>query len=127
MSIAAGLLAAAVSYAANRFLFKISGNLVLAAPAPLVEETTKNVFAILLGAGIFHSHLVFGLTEAALEWRIRQNGAKAAFGAVTTHAFFGLTATAVYSETGVPLLAILASFMVHWAVNTMVLLRTVKR
>ncbi len=127
MFLAAGLLAAAVSFAANRFLFRRLGNASLVVPIPLVEEATKTVSALWLGAGIFHTHLFFGLVEAALEWRRRQNGVMAALLSAASHCVFGLLASAVHRETGVPAFGILASFSVHAAVNTMVLLRAAKR
>lgn len=128
MYIAAGLLAAAVAYAANRILFRVFGNVGLTVPVPLLEEATKTVFALWLGAGIIPAHLVFGLTEAALECRCcRQNKGRAALMSAFTHAVFGLVANGVYRRTGVPVLSILASFAAHAAVNIVVLLRAVKR
>ena len=125
--IVAGLLASAAAFAANRFMYRVWHDVVLLGPVPLLEEVAKTMVAHILGASILYTHLVFGMTEAVLDWRGKDSGIAAAFSALAAHSVFGLLTMAVTKSTGVLGAGIVAAFLAHATWNAVMLFRSVKR
>jgi hypothetical protein len=125
--VAAGMLAASAVFLANRFLYRVFRDRALAGAVPLTEEVAKTAAAYILGAGIIHTHLVFGLVEALLDWRGENKSLPAAGAAILSHGVFGLVTVAVLNLTAMPGLAIVAAFVLHAFWNVFVLLRPLKR
>ena len=125
--IVAGLLASTAAFAANRFVYRIWQDVVLLGPVPLLEEVVKTMTAHLLGASILYTHLVFGLTEAILDWRGKRSGIAAALSALAAHSVFGLLTVAVTRSTGMLGAGIVAAFLAHAVWNAVMLFRSVKR
>ncbi|EEG76618.1 hypothetical protein [Dethiobacter alkaliphilus] len=125
--IVAGLLASAAAFAANRFVYRVWRDVVLLGPVPLLEEVAKTMAAQMLGASILYTHVVFGLTEAILDWRGRRRGLPAAVSALLAHSIFGLLTVAVARSTGNLGAGIVAAFLGHAVWNAVMLFRSVKR
>ena len=90
--------------------------------AALVEETAKMIFALICGADIFFTHLVFGVIEGLCEVFSRDKGGRAAgILAWVTHAAFGLVCAGVWVKTGCLTAALAASMFFHAAWNWTVL------
>ena len=65
--------------------------------SPVVEETVKTVSAVLLGASIFYTHLLFGCIEAVGDLHYsRKLGLPAACLSIGGHAVFGLATQLLY-------------------------------
>jgi len=125
--VVAGLLAAAAAYVMNRFTYGVWQDAALLSPVPLAEEAAKTMAAYFLGASILYTHIIFGLTEAVLDLRGRQNGLAAAASSLVAHSIFGLLTVAVVRQTGVLGAGIVAAFLAHALWNAFMLLRSVKR
>ena len=125
--IVAGLLASALAFAANRFVYRVWHEVVLFGPVPLLEEVVKTMTAHLLGASILYTHFVFGVTEAILDWRGEKRGVPAALSALVAHSVFGLLTAAVTRSTGMLGAGIVVAFLAHAVWNAVMLFRSVKR
>jgi len=125
--LAAGLLAAAVAYVANRFFYRLMGNTVLLGPVPIVEEVCKTMSAALLGAAVFYTHLVFGLIEALLDWRGQKKGVLPACYGLIAHGAFGLITVAATQKTGMLIQGIFTAVIFHILWNMVMTYRTAKR
>jgi hypothetical protein len=132
----AGLLAAEVAFLANRTLLAglaerapaspdtapVRPGALLISAVPAVEEAAKNLVALLSGADLLGTHVVFGLVEAGFEavvgeWR----GLLAGLAGLVGHAFFGAATQAALHETGSPFLATGAGLGLHIAWNALAL------
>jgi hypothetical protein len=123
----AGLLAAAAAFAINRFIYSVWKDTVLLGPVPLVEEVAKTMTALLLGTSVLYTHLVFGLTEAVLDWRTARSGLMAAVSALVAHGVFGIVTVTVIRQTQITGAGIVAAFLTHALWNAVMLLRSLKR
>ncbi|HBT47454.1 MAG TPA: hypothetical protein DEA73_06200 [Peptococcaceae bacterium] len=109
-----GLLAAALAWAGNRFLFslcKFDGLLW----GPLLEEALKTGLALAWGAPLLLVHAVFGLVEAV--WELTRARGGAALAAVAGHSLFGAAAAALWEGTGRAALAWGGGFLLHFLWN----------
>ncbi|MDW7649796.1 MAG: hypothetical protein SCK29_02900 [Bacillota bacterium] len=125
--IAAGVIAAFAAFFTNRLTYRVWEDTALLGPVPLAEEVIKTMLAYSLGAGIFLTHLVFGIMEAILDWRGQSRGLPAAASAVIAHSIFGLVTVVVSQKAGMLGAGIAISFLVHALWNAVMLFRTVKR
>lgn len=125
--IIAGLMAAAVSFLANRFTYRVWSESALLGPIPLAEEVAKTMIAYFLGTSIFYTHLAFGITEAFLDWHGQRRGIPAAISAIIAHALFGLITMAATQMAGAVGVGIATAFFAHSVWNAVALFRTVKR
>lgn len=125
--VAAGLLAAAAAYVMNRFAYEVWQDAALLSHVQLAEEVAKTMSAYFLGASILYTHIIFGLTEAALDLRGRRHGFAGAAFSLAAHSIFGLLTVAVVRQTGVLGAGIVAAFLAHALSNAVILLRSVKR
>ncbi|MGF7184173.1 hypothetical protein GGQ84_000253 [Desulfitispora alkaliphila] len=115
----AGLTAAFFSYVINRWIVNDVGDRAIGNLVPLVEETLKTGLALLVGASIFYTHLVFGVIEALYDSTTAINkGGSAAIVSLFSHIALGLIAQFAYNLTGVFLIAVIAAFVFHMAWNT---------
>lgn len=122
-----GLIAAAASFLANRFTYRVWSESALLGPIPLAEEVAKTMIAYLLGASIFYTHLVFGIAEAFLDWHGQKRGIPAAVSAIVAHSVFGLITVSATRMTGTLGVGIVVAFFAHAVWNAVMLFRTVKR
>ncbi len=132
----AGLLAAEGAFLANRtVLAGLSGEArgspgepgvrpgtILVSVVPAVEESAKNLVALLSGADLFGTHVVFGLAEAGFEavvgeWR----GFVAGVFGLLGHALFGAATRAALARTGSAFLATGAGLGLHMVWNALAL------
>lgn len=89
---------------------------------PAVEEAAKNLVALLTGADLLATHVVFGLAEAGFEvvvgeWR----GLVAGLFGLLGHALFGLATRAALAESGSAFLATGAGIGLHILWNALAL------
>jgi hypothetical protein len=125
--LAAGLLAAAIAFAANRLFLRAQGCLAMISAVPLVEEVAKTMVAFWLGGAVVYTHLAFGLTEAVLDWCGKSKRLPASALAIAAHGAFGLVTVEISRETGSLGLGILSAVIIHAAWNMAMLYRTAKR
>ncbi|MDF9407716.1 hypothetical protein L7E55_04970 [Pelotomaculum isophthalicicum JI] len=86
--------------------------------APLVEELSKTVPAVLTGASLFFTHAFFGVIEAAWEmFTLRRNGLYAGLAALASHSIFGLITVLAYERYGAAAPALFAGYLAHAAWN----------
>lgn len=108
-------MAAAAAYILNRIIIAKVGNKGMVTLIPIVEESLKSLAAVLLGASLISSHLIFGAVEASCEIA----GAKSFKGAVgglssfAAHGFLGLVTTAGFELTNSLTLGIGAAAVLH--------------
>jgi len=117
LSMAVALFAAGLAWQLNRLTKYLSGPHMVYI-APLSEEFSKTVPAILIGASLFFTHVFFGVIEAVWElFSQRRNGFYAGLAALVSHSIFGFITTLVYEryETAPP--ALLAGYLAHAAWN----------
>lgn len=120
--LAPGILAAGVAWCGNRSLLNFfSEEKVAVFFAPALEELAKTGFAVLLGAPVLPSHLIFGLLEALRD--LAGSGARgpaAGLAGLAGHAAFGLAASLVLSRSGFFPLAAAAGWVLHFGWNAFV-------
>ncbi|GAB6179114.1 hypothetical protein JCM14036_04330 [Desulfotomaculum defluvii] len=110
---AATLLAAVTSWVINGWVLNFLGNRGIAFLTPLVEETAKTFWAILLKTSLVYTHIGFGLVEALVELKRRGvKGVWAACTAIIAHSLFGLLTVRVYSASNL-LVALIVTYLVH--------------
>lgn len=119
ISVSAGLLACALAYAANRVARRM-GRVSDALVVPLIEELLKSSIALLLGASIPLTHLVFGLVEGASELRRAQRGKTAALLGVASHLSFGLITVVLNQAFGTMIAGVAGAVLVHMVWNAYV-------
>ena len=91
-----GLVSASITWCINYLLFRLTREKAVLL-SPIVEETAKTVSAVMLGASILYTHLVFGCIEAVWDLRnSRKLGLPAAWLSVGGHAVFGLASQILY-------------------------------
>lgn len=125
--IIAGLMAAAVSFLANRFTYRVWSEAALLGPIPLAEEVAKTMIAYFFSTSIFYTHLIFGITEALLDWHGQRRGVPAAVSALIAHSLFGLITVAATRMSGITGMGIAAAFFAHAVWNAAMLFYTAKR
>lgn len=132
----AGLLAAEVAFLANRTLLagleerrpsapggpSVRPGSLLVSAVPAVEEAAKNLAALLSGADLFGTHVVFGLVEAGFEAVVGEwHGLVAGLLGLISHALFGAATRAALAGTGSPFLATGAGIGLHIIWNALAL------
>jgi hypothetical protein len=117
LSIAVALFAAGLVWQLNRLQAYLSSPYIVYI-APLAEEFSKTVPAILIGASLFFTHVFFGVIEAVWEWfSQRRNGFYAGLAALASHSIFGFITVLVYERYGTAPPALLAGYLAHMAWN----------
>ncbi|GAB6159242.1 hypothetical protein JCM39194_24420 [Desulfotomaculum varum] len=88
---------------------------------PLIEETAKTLWAVILGAPILWTHIGFGVIEALVEVRRRGAGGITAGGAaLTAHGLFGFITAMISNIIGLgPAVAL--AYLAHTAWNLAVI------
>lgn len=91
ISLVSGLLAALLSYYINSKALKNMGEAAIIYWAPIIEESLKTGFALMLGGKVFLSHITFGAAEASYDtWKNRgAAGYWAGFAGLVSHSVFG--------------------------------------
>ncbi|MGE5506968.1 MAG: hypothetical protein ACM3RP_00535 [Chitinophagales bacterium] len=131
----AGLLAAEAAFLVNRSLLHAldeearaggrplpgPGSLLVSA-IPAVEEAAKDVVALLSGADLFGTHVVFGLAEAGFETIVGEGrGLVAGLFGLCGHALFGAATSWALARTTSAFLAAGAGLALHIAWNAVAL------
>lgn len=131
----AGLLAAETAFLVNRLLLGVladsaraegrpapgAGGLLVSA-IPAVEEAAKDLVALLSGADLFGTHIVFGLAEAGFETVIGEGrGLVAGLFGLIGHALFGAATSWALVRTRSAFLAAGAGIALHIAWNALAL------
>ncbi|MGB9660445.1 MAG: hypothetical protein ACPL5F_00315 [Moorellaceae bacterium] len=112
-----GVWAAALAWAANRFLLSfLKFNTILW--GPLWEETLKTGLALAWGAQPVLVHITFGLVEGFSELYQGKVGPAAA--AVAGHSLFGAVASLVWQISGQAILTWLGGLFPHLAWNAVI-------
>ena len=94
----------------------------LVSAVPAVEEAAKNLVALLAGADVFGTHVVFGLVEAGFEAVVGEGrGFVAGLFGLLGHALFGAATVAALRQTGSPFLATAAGIGLHIVWNALAL------
>ncbi len=130
-----GLLAGEIAFLANRALLAAAAErpggatawpgeprarpgALLVSAVPAVEEAAKNLTALLAGADLFGTHVVFGLVEAGFETVVGEGrGFVAGVFGLLGHALFGAVTVLALRHTGSPFLATAAGIGLHIAWN----------
>ncbi|KKM10936.1 hypothetical protein SY88_11060 [Clostridiales bacterium PH28_bin88] len=121
-TILAGLLAAGVAWAVNRWLVGTWGNRVITGLVPLVEEVVKTGLAVGMGVNILPVHTVFGAVELVSDFASPRPPAKsipAGALALAGHLLFGYLTAAGYTATGRWWWGLVAGIAVHLTWNTL--------
>ncbi|MHB0884389.1 MAG: hypothetical protein ACYC6V_08105 [Bacillota bacterium] len=122
LALAAGFSAAFVALIGNRWAVRGGDRAAVAALVPLVEETAKTGAALIIGAPILATHVVFGLIEAGYDVSKRSPfGLLAGFVGLVGHLGFGLTAGWVYGRFGSGPAAVAAATLVHIFFNAAII------
>lgn len=117
LSVPAGLAAAALSYAINRFALSRLGGRAVWLAVPALEEAAKTGLALFAGASLTLTHVLFGAVEAVYEVSGRHPSLAAAGLALLTHGLLGLLTSALFSRSGSPAVAVASAAVVHTAYN----------
>lgn len=121
LALAAGLSAAFIALIGNRWAVRGGGRTAVAVLVPLVEETAKTGSALVIGAPILATHVVFGLIEAAYDIiKPSRFGLLAGFVGLVGHLAFGLTAGLVYGCYRSGPATVAAATLVHTVFNAVV-------
>lgn len=117
--IMAGILSAAFAYVCNKMILKLSHDEGLILLVPLLEETAKTIFALLLKTNIVGTHFIFGCIEGIYDIinSSKKIGKWAAVASVLSHSFFGIIAYYTYIRTNNIILGILVSWIFHGGWN----------
>lgn len=116
-----GLFAAALAWQLNKLLVRLPANKLILL-TPLVEETAKTLFAVLLSVDIFFTHFFFGVVEGVWEmFTARRNGFYAGLSALASHSIFGTITVFVYDLYGALIPALGAGYLAHAAWNYAIL------
>jgi len=113
-SVAVAVLAVVISFLINRAGQKYIGTVTNSVVSPVVEETLKTSFSIIVGASVLATHLGFGLLEAAIEGG---RSRLAALLAVLTHVIFGAVTVVLGRYLGI-YAGISASVLLHMLWNS---------
>ena len=109
MFILAGIIAALFSYIFNKLVLKKLGNIGIIIAVPLIEESSKTIFAIILNTGLIAAHLVFGIIEGIYDIinSSENTGKWAALVSLASHSIFGIATH----------LTIKAGYPVYWGIS----------
>ena len=118
INILTGLVAAVLSFIANRFLFAQLGSEGVVYLIPLGEEIFKTGIAYYLGANLISTHLVFGILEAGLDFVY--SNSLAALLAVITHLLLGIVTFYSLLLNNNLTVAIMIAIVVHTAWNFLI-------
>ncbi len=112
--ILAGLVAALFSYLGNKLALKSFGKAVVIAFVPLIEEVAKTMTAVFIGAPIILTHGVFGLVEAAYDYRSQSSPSIGpSLLSFLGHVSFGIVTYLFYLATGVLGYGLIAGILSH--------------
>ncbi|NPV92635.1 MAG: hypothetical protein HPY50_17855 [Firmicutes bacterium] len=119
--VAAGVLAAAISWFVSSRLVIPRFHLGRVWVSPMLEEALKTGLALSLGAQVVLCHAVFGAVESIYEiwWKKKTAAGGAAF---VSHLLFGIVTVELYRWWGVWPLAIIGAAAVHTTWNGLVFL-----
>ena len=115
MSLFAGLAASFAGFLINNRLLKLMGDRVLVTYIPLAEETVKTVAAVMFGADVVLTHMVFGVVEAVYDLfnSPPAHSFTASVLSMISHTLLGLTAYFTIKVSGSVVLAVLVSSVLH--------------
>ncbi len=112
--ILAGLIAALLSYFANKLALKSFGKSVIIALVPFIEEVAKTMTAFFMGVPIIFTHGVFGLVEAVYDYKTESNPSLGpSLLSLVGHLIFGGVTSLIYVTTGVLGYGLIAGIMTH--------------
>ena len=111
----AGLAAAVAGFFINNRLLERMGDKALIVYIPLAEETAKTAAALLLGANILLTHMVFGVVEALYDLYNSPpaHSCTASVLGLISHTLLGLTAHFTLRVFGSRILAVLVPAVLH--------------
>ncbi len=122
LALAAGLSAAFIALIGNRWAVRGGDRVAVAALVPLVEEAAKTGAALVIGAPILATHVVFGLIEAGYDIiKPSRFGLLAGFVGLVGHLAFGLMAGLVYGRLGSGPAAVAAATLAHIFFNAVII------
>lgn len=125
LSLAAGLLAAVISYYLNGKALMFIGDNAVIYGAPAIEEISKTGLALLLGGNVLFSHIVFGMAEALYDV-VRNRGVlsyTAGVAGLVSHAVFGIITVYAWRIFDGPLTGVVAAAVIHMLWNHMIIKR----
>lgn len=126
--IAAGILAAAVSWVGNRAVLKVIGTRVIVVSAPFVEEAAKTGAALAMGASLVLTHGVFGLIEGIYDaWGSGLRGISAGLISLVGHTLYGYITYLIWQHLAGFGIALAGGYMVHLLWNFTVMKFLVER
>lgn len=118
MAYMAGFFMACLSFLVNKALLKIFGPKIIISYSPLVEESTKTLFAYCIGADILLTHVAFGAVEASYDFYHSKNFRwQAAMLSIVAHSLFGIITVITYQLSDSILIGLLLGFTAHWLGN----------
>ncbi|WP_418791331.1 hypothetical protein [Phosphitispora sp. TUW77] len=126
--LAAGVLAAAVSWIGNWLAIKTMGAREIVMLAPLIEEAAKTGSAVLTGSSLILTHAAFGLIEGFYDaWDAGLQGLQAGAASLAGHLFYGYVTFLVMQRHNSLLYAVLSGYLLHMLWNAAVLKFLVKK
>lgn len=118
-SLISGGMAALISYYLSSKALKVAGEKAIVYISPILEETFKTGFALLLAGNILFAHVTFGVAEAVYD--IWTNKGAIAYWAgvasIVSHGVFGMVTQYFIYRTGSNLIGIGAAILLHVAWN----------
>jgi len=110
--ILAGLISAVAVRILLGMLNRPDSRLVITLVAPLFEEVAKTGLAVLLSAGVFYTHAIFGAVEL-LSDTMRGRGIWPGMTALILHSVLGYLTAWIFYAGGLLLPALLAAAVLH--------------
>lgn len=121
LTVLVAVLAAASSFTVNRLLIYGVGNSTVFTLSPLVEELSKTLLAVAVGANVLITHCLFGLIEAVYDWRqAAANGHRAALASIIGHSLFGWLTVVAIDLVGEVIVGLAAGIAAHLTWNVVV-------
>jgi hypothetical protein len=111
LTLVAGLTASLMGFLSGSVLLKYKGDRALVLFVPVMEETLKTLAAVVFGAGIVPTHLVFGMVEALYDLYSSPAAYStiAAALSIASHMLFGTATWFILRYSGSVVLAVLAA------------------
>ncbi|MGI6703928.1 MAG: hypothetical protein ACOX42_07965 [Clostridia bacterium] len=115
LTLVAGLTASLMGFLSGSVLLKYKGDRALVLFVPVMEETLKTLAAVVFGAGIVPTHLVFGMVEALYDLYSSPAAYStiAAALSIASHMLFGTATWFILRYSGSVVLAVLAASVLH--------------
>lgn len=111
-----GMTSGIIAYLLNSLLMKQLGEKAIIFFVPLIEESAKSFMAYFIGTNLIVVHIIFGVVEALYDLIYTKNeraGHMAALMSILSHGIFGLLTYYLYLGTGMILLAVAITTLVH--------------